>query len=128
MSSRTLRSTAVLTLSLVFASAKFAAAQATLQPPPGAMPPGQQQYAQQPAAGQPAPQQAPAAPFTLTPQEEAVLDRLLVDWQNMSAGVKTFEASFARWDYDGVFSASGRRRYTSPQARCQRHAPLRRAR
>lgn len=49
------------------------------------------------------PQPPAQAPFTLTPEEEANLDRLLSDWQTMSAKVKTFEAGFNRWDYDGVF-------------------------
>lgn len=45
----------------------------------------------------------PQAPFALTPEEQAVVDRVLLDWQRMSADVKTFQCDFTRWDYDGVF-------------------------
>jgi TIGR03009 family protein len=43
------------------------------------------------------------APFQITPEEEAGLDRLLTDWQQMSSKVKTFKSRFVRFDYDGVF-------------------------
>lgn len=45
----------------------------------------------------------PQAPFTITPEEQAIVDRVLLDWQKMSTGVKTFQCEFTRWDYDGVF-------------------------
>ena len=64
----------------------------------------------QPIAVQPAlPAQAPEfqplpqAPFVLTPQEAAVVDRVLDDWQRISSQVKTLKARFRRFDYDGVF-------------------------
>jgi TIGR03009 family protein len=67
----------------------------------------QPQYQQQPQPQQlqpvPPPQPLATAPFTLSPQEEAVLDRLLGDWQLKSGEVKTFEATFTRWDYDPIF-------------------------
>ena len=56
---------------------------------------------QQNAAAQP--QQPPAPPFTLTPQEEAQLDRVLTAWEQKSKDIKTFDASFKRWEYDPVF-------------------------
>jgi TIGR03009 family protein len=99
MSSRTARWSFSLLLLVVAACASKASAQ--LPSPTTGLP---IVPANAPQAGSP---QVPNAPFTLTPQEEAVLDRVLVDWQNMSAGVKTFEASFTRWDYDGVFGAAG---------------------
>lgn len=121
MSSRIIPFVALSIMLLVIAGAVVASAQ-ELQPIPQ---PGQQQYQQQPQPGQPgqgfAPgaeqlnqnagqpvQQQPAAqaPFTLAPQDEAVLDRVLTDWQNLSGSVKTFEAKFSRWDYDGVFGAA----------------------
>lgn len=72
--------------------------------------------------GQPQAQPLPAAPFAITPEEEANLDRVLLDWQNMSGKVKTFESDFTRWDYDGVFGnpntpirvASGVIKYAAP--------------
>lgn len=45
----------------------------------------------------------PPPPFTLTPQEEAQLDRLLKAWEQKSKDVKTFDCSFKRWEYDPVF-------------------------
>jgi TIGR03009 family protein len=54
-------------------------------------------------AAQIAPPQPPPAPFNLTPEEQAIVDRVLLDWQRMSADVKTFQCDFTRWDYDGVF-------------------------
>jgi len=80
----------------------FWAVVATAQSP-GDQPmlPQPQQFAQAPApqVAQPLPQ----APFQLAPEEQVNLDRVLVDWQNMSGKVKTFEGRFTRIDYDGVF-------------------------
>lgn len=69
-----------------------------------------------------APQPPAQAPFVLTPEEEANLDRLLGDWQTMSAKVTTFDARFRRWDYDGIFGdgktpkkyVEGSLKYASP--------------
>jgi TIGR03009 family protein len=69
-----------------------------------------------------APQPLPQAPFVLSPQEEANLDRVLSDWQTMSGSVKTFQADFTRWDYDAVFGnpgvparvATGKLKYAAP--------------
>jgi TIGR03009 family protein len=57
---------------------------------------------QQNAAAQP--QQPPPPPFTLTPQEDAQLDRVLTAWEQKSKDIKTFDASFKRWEYDPVLA------------------------
>lgn len=49
------------------------------------------------------PQQPPTPPFTLTPEEEAQVDRVLQAWEKRSQGVKTFECEFTRFSYNGVF-------------------------
>lgn len=75
--------------------------------------PGQQQ----PAANAPV-----AAPFTLTPQEQSVLDQFLLAWEQQSNGTKRLEAKFRRWHFDllaapaGVHAtwASGILKYASP--------------
>jgi TIGR03009 family protein len=54
--------------------------------------PGQQSEQQQP----------PAAPFTLTPQEESQVDRVLGLWEQRNKGIKTFDSTFTRWVYDVV--------------------------
>ena len=85
---------------------------------PGAQAPGQPGN----VLGLPPAQPLPTAPFTITPEEEANLDRVLVDWEKMSSTVKTFESDFTRWDYDGVFGnpnvairvATGFVRYATP--------------
>jgi TIGR03009 family protein len=66
---------------------------------PGMQPGGQ-------PAAQGAPQQAappPMAPFTLTPQEQAEVDRVLKLWEENNSKIKTFDCSFSRWVYDAVF-------------------------
>jgi TIGR03009 family protein len=102
MSVRALPLVAILVVSCLLVGAPSAVAQ-PLAPVPGVQP-------QQPGGPLPLPQmQAPQAPpqpqipFTLSPEDQAAVDRLLIDWQNMSGQVKTFEAEFDRFDYDGVF-------------------------
>lgn len=53
---------------------------------------------------QPAPPTVPQVPprFQLTLQQQAELDRVLADWEQRSARVKTFECNFTRWEYDPV--------------------------
>jgi len=63
---------------------------------------GQSQPAQQNASAQP--QQPPPPPFTLTPQDEAQLDRVLKAWEQKSKDIKTFDCSFVRWEYDPIFA------------------------
>ena len=52
-----------------------------------------------PAAGQ----TPPPAPFTLTPQEEARLDQILVAWEKRSSTIKTYKCEFERLEYGMVF-------------------------
>jgi TIGR03009 family protein len=43
------------------------------------------------------------APFTLTSEQQAAVDQVLRRWEQGAAGVKTFQWSFTRWEYDSVF-------------------------
>ncbi len=54
---------------------------------------------QQPQQPQPA-----AAPFTLTQQESAEVDRVLDQWERHNREIKTFDCRFTRWTYDLVFN------------------------
>ncbi len=65
---------------------------------------GQRPQGQAPAA---AATQAAAAPFTLTPPEQAELDKLLAAWEQQSAGTKQLEAKFRRWHYDPLAAPAG---------------------
>lgn len=50
------------------------------------------------------PQNAPlAAPFLLSPQQQAELDALLIDWEKQNSQIKTFECSVLRLEYDATF-------------------------
>jgi TIGR03009 family protein len=51
--------------------------------------------------------QAPSAPFDLSPQEVAEVDRVLKLWEQRSAGVRTFQCGFKRWKYDPIFGPQG---------------------
>ena len=44
------------------------------------------------------------APFTLTSRQQAEVDQVLRHWAQGATGVKLFEWSFTRWEYDSVFS------------------------
>lgn len=107
---RRLGSCSVIAFALVLtATAALAQSQRPVRPP------AQPQYAgpqpQTPAAtpGALAPRdptlhrRAPAAPFTLTPQQQADLDWLLARWEQKGAKVKTFECDFTRFDWDPVW-------------------------
>lgn len=76
-------------------------------PPPDYAPPRQpilqRRDMSQPAVAGPNPQQSPAVPFQLAPQEQAQVDRVLQVWEQRSALVKTFECRFTRFRYDAVF-------------------------
>lgn len=67
---------------------------ATARVPTGAVP--------SPAAGGDRPQ-AFNAPFTLTPEEERVLQQVLQRWEEATSRVKTLECRFTRFQYDPVF-------------------------
>jgi TIGR03009 family protein len=41
----------------------------------------------------------PSMPFTLTQQEEASLDRILLAWEQQSSTIKTYKCNFTRWEY-----------------------------
>lgn len=54
----------------------------------------------------------PTAPFQLTPQHQAYLDRVLQAWEQRSSNVKTFECDFTRWEYDPVFGDADKPKHT----------------
>jgi TIGR03009 family protein len=58
-------------------------------------------------ATQPSVQQPPEPPVTLTPQEEAARDQVLLMWENRNKDIKKFDAKFKRWTYDAVFGKPG---------------------
>jgi TIGR03009 family protein len=76
-------------------------------PPPAPAPATQAKLAAKPAAqpavAQPAAPQPANAPFQLTQQQEAEVDRVLKLWEQYSGGVKNFDCKFKRWVYDPVF-------------------------
>jgi TIGR03009 family protein len=51
------------------------------------------------------PVEPPKAPFTLSPDEQAQVDRVLNLWEERNRGIKTFDCRFKRWTYDLVFAA-----------------------
>jgi TIGR03009 family protein len=42
------------------------------------------------------------APFALTPQQQAMLESVLLAWQRESAGISRFQCTFTRYEYDGL--------------------------
>jgi len=66
--------------------------------------------ARQPPAAPQAPQ-APQPPFTLSPAEQAQVDRVLNLWEQRSGKIKTFDCRFKRWIYDVVFGPPGRAKF-----------------
>jgi TIGR03009 family protein len=63
---------------------------------------GAQPQNQRPAAGQ-IMQQQPAPPFTLTREEEARLDHILIAWEKQSSTIKTYKCDFERMEYGLLF-------------------------
>lgn len=49
------------------------------------------------------PPEQPQPPFTLTPQEQAQVDRVLEMWEKRNLEIKTFDCRYKRWTYDTVF-------------------------
>ncbi len=49
------------------------------------------------------------APFQLNPQQRALLDQILNQWETESAKIQTFRCGFERWEYDPVFLQDGDR-------------------
>lgn len=64
------------------------------RPGPATPPTGQPQRGAVPQAPP-----APAAPFVLTPQQQAEVDRVLQAWEQKGAAVQRFECDFDRYDY-----------------------------
>lgn len=60
-----------------------------------------------PQARQPA-AQPPRAPFVLTPQQRADVDRLLTAWEGNNERIKTFRCKFTRWKFNLVFQPDGK--------------------
>jgi TIGR03009 family protein len=91
-------------------SPAVAARQTTRGNPPPAG--GQTGAGRQPAQPQHAPntptlqrRQAQAtAPFQLTPQQQALVDRMLTAWERESTKFRKFACDFTRYEYDAVFS------------------------
>lgn len=124
-----------ITIGILAAVAPLVARAQYWQPPPRqpASPPGQpmpppgQGYVQPrpPMAGpdqpvvprnpslhrRPQPHAPATAPFTLTPHEQAQVDWVLRAWEQRSAGIKTFECKFTRFEYDGVFGDPNKPRF-----------------
>jgi TIGR03009 family protein len=48
----------------------------------------------------------PRMPFTLTQQEEANLDRILLDWQQQSSTIRTYKCEFTRLEYGRPFDGT----------------------
>jgi TIGR03009 family protein len=46
---------------------------------------------------------APQVPFTLTPQQQQLLNQTLLKWENQSARIKTFKCTFGRWEVNFAF-------------------------
>jgi TIGR03009 family protein len=57
----------------------------------------------QPMQGPPVRYIAPKAPFVLSPEQTAALDRLLTDWEKRNKEIQVLESKFYRWKYDAVF-------------------------
>lgn len=80
--------------------------------PYGTVSPGAANNAGAAAGPMPRPMaQTPPAPFDLTPEQVADVERVLRLWEQRSSGVKTFECRFKRWDYDRVFGPKDVPRY-----------------
>src|SRR5690606_37200511 len=67
---------------------------------PQAVQGAQQQAGQVPQARMAAP---PAAPFQLSPQQQAEVDNLLKAWEKKSSGVVTLKTTFDFFEYDLIF-------------------------
>jgi TIGR03009 family protein len=46
---------------------------------------------------------APAVPFTLTPEQERLLDVILQNWEKRSDKIKTYTCTFGRWEINETF-------------------------
>ncbi|MGE0607529.1 MAG: hypothetical protein AB7O62_10575 [Pirellulales bacterium] len=82
---------------------------------PSARPPANTEAAtEEPASGEgnavetPAAPRGPQAPFTLTPQEEAQLDKVLLAWQQRTQKIKKFRCGFTMWVKRGGAQVGGK--------------------
>ena len=66
---------------------------------------------QVPGEQPPAQPQPPKPPFTLTPQEEAQVDRVLNLWEERNRAIQTFDCQFKRWIYDSVFGPANQAKF-----------------
>jgi TIGR03009 family protein len=66
---------------------------------PGQGPPAASQAMQ----GPPVRNDAPKAPFVLSPPEATALENLLRDWEKRNKEINVMESKFYRWKYDAVF-------------------------
>ncbi len=46
---------------------------------------------------------APKAPFTLTPEQQNLLDQVLANWERQSNKVNNYKCTFTRWEVDETF-------------------------
>ncbi len=46
---------------------------------------------------------APQAPFQLTPQQQALLNQILLNWEKQSDSIRTYTCKFGRWEVNEVF-------------------------
>lgn len=80
----------------------------SVQGPISQMPPGQNLVPHAPTIQARQPGQAPAAPFTLSAEEQQRLDQVLAAWEQTNAQVKTFECRFTRKEYSPQFNSDPR--------------------
>src|SRR5262245_3275180 len=99
-------------LSVVAAYLPFASVLVAQVPPPRSAQPNQSGQARPSAAIVPIQAVPLPSPFQLAPQEQAEIDKLLVDWQRQSDSVKYFTASFVRYRYDPAFTNGNARQPT----------------
>ena len=78
----------------------------------------QQPVAPRPQSIQPRASEQPAAPFTLTPQEQQMLDRELANWEHRSQQIQTLQCEVHRFEYNRTFDTQvegvGELRYRAP--------------
>lgn len=49
----------------------------------------------------------PREPFRLTPQQQQLLDQILLQWEKESEKVRTFKCTFGRWEVNPAFGPKG---------------------
>jgi len=61
--------------------------------------------------GRPLDQPPATAPFTLTAEQQAYVDKVLVDWQAHTSKIKSFRCEFTRWTYQPGFISADHPQY-----------------